>query len=78
MDSFDYLMSLGGMQPPRQTVNPSNRQTVKPSSRRGQAALEYVLVLASLLVVVAMVTHLIHAAKRASDRTVNLVGSDYP
>lgn len=46
--------------------------------RRGQAALEYVLVLGALLVVVVMTTHLIHATKKASARTVSLVSSDYP
>ena len=70
MNILDSLRGLGR--------EPSNRQTSKPSNHPGQAALEYVLVLGALLVVVVMTTHLIHATKKASARTVSLVSSDYP
>ena len=48
------------------------------ASRRGQAALEYVLALCALLAVVGAVWHLVAAARRSAVRTEALVGSDYP
>ena len=46
--------------------------------KTGQAALEYVLALAALIVVVFMTFHLIYTTKKAAARTVNIVSSDYP
>ena len=46
--------------------------------RGGQALLEYVLVLAALLVVVALVWGLVGVSRRYADRTENLVTSDCP
>lgn len=46
--------------------------------RRGQALLEYVLSLAALLVVVAILWGLIDVALRYADRTESYVSSDYP
>lgn len=46
--------------------------------RRGQAALEYVLSLAGLLVVVAVMWGLVEASRKQSDRTMKLVVSEYP
>ncbi len=46
--------------------------------KRGQAALEYLLVLTALIAVTAATGWLVHAARRASERTTALVGSDYP
>jgi hypothetical protein len=40
--------------------------------------LEYVLVLAGLLVVVSIMWGLVRASERQSARTVNIVASDYP
>lgn len=45
---------------------------------KGQAMLEYVLVLAGLLVVVSIMWGLVRALERQSARTVNIVASDYP
>ena len=47
-------------------------------NRKGQAALEYVLALAALLVAVAATGYLVAAARRSADRAQALVGSDYP
>ena len=46
--------------------------------KAGQAAIEYMLALAALVVVVFMTFHLIHVTKKAASRTVNIVSSDYP
>lgn len=46
--------------------------------RRGQAALEYVLSFASLLVVVGILGWLVHAAMRHAERTEDLVTADCP
>jgi len=46
--------------------------------RNGQAALEYVLSLASLLVVVGILCGFVRAAVRHSERTEGLVTSDCP
>ena len=46
--------------------------------RRGQAALEYVLSLASLLVVIGILWGLVHVAIRHAERTEALVTSDCP
>ena len=46
--------------------------------RSGQAALEYVLALASLLIVVGMLGTLVHAALQHGERTERLVTSDCP
>lgn len=47
-------------------------------ARRAQTMVEYVLTLAAMLVVVAVMWHVIHAVKQSSDRTERLVRSDYP
>lgn len=46
--------------------------------REGQAMLEYVLALAGLLVVVAVMWGLVRASEKQSVRTVKLVVSEYP
>ena len=46
--------------------------------RRGQAMLEYVLCLVSLLVVIGLLWGLVHAAVRHGERTESLVTSDCP
>lgn len=46
--------------------------------RKGQAALEYVLCVAALLVVVAMMGFIVRAAQHSAARTSELVRSDYP
>ena len=46
--------------------------------RGGQAMLEYVLALAGLLVVVAVMWTLVSASEKQTHRTVNLVSSEYP
>lgn len=47
-------------------------------SRRGQAALEYVLCVAILLGLVGVMGYLVRAVQRSADRTEELVRSDYP
>lgn len=46
--------------------------------RKGQAALEYVLALAALLVAVGVMGYLVSAARKSAQRTEALVSSDYP
>jgi len=46
--------------------------------RRGQAAVEYVIVLASLMVVVLILLGFVYAAERYATRTESLVASDCP
>jgi uncharacterized protein (UPF0333 family) len=46
--------------------------------RRGQAALEYVLALAGLLIVTAIMWGLVGASEKQSVRTVRLVTAEYP
>lgn len=46
--------------------------------RNGQAALEYVLALAALLVVAAIMWGLVGASEKQSVRTVRLVTAEYP
>lgn len=46
--------------------------------RKGQALVEYVLVAASLLVVVSILWGFVHVAIRAAIRAENLVASPYP
>ena len=51
---------------------------VLSENRRGQAALEYVLCLAALLVVVGIMGYIVTAAQKSAARTHELVRSDYP
>ena len=46
--------------------------------RSGQAMLEYVMVFVALLGLVAVLSLLLYAVKIQSNRTIDLVGSDYP
>ena len=46
--------------------------------RKGQSTLEYVLCLASLLVVVGILWGLVHVVFRHAERTENLVTADSP
>lgn len=48
------------------------------SARRGQAVVEYVLALAAMLVVIAVMGYVVAAAAKAADRTTALVRADYP
>ena len=47
-------------------------------ARRGQAAVEYVLAVAALLVVVSVMGYLVTAAYKSAQRTEALVGADCP
>ena len=51
---------------------------MKGRARGGQAALEYVLALASLMVVVGILWGLVHTARSYARRTESLVTSDCP
>ena len=51
---------------------------MKARMRRGQAALEYVLATASVLVVVGILWGIIRLAERQADRAEDLVTSDVP
>ena len=46
--------------------------------RRGQAALEYILVFVALLGLVFALGFLVRAARSSSERTATLVGAEYP
>ena len=46
--------------------------------RKGQAMIEYVIVLAMMMVAVAAMTFLVRAARNSSNRTARLVASDSP
>ena len=48
------------------------------SFRKGQAALEYVLVTAAMLGLIAVMGYVISAVRSSADRTEKLVRSDYP
>jgi uncharacterized protein (UPF0333 family) len=50
----------------------------KVGLRRGQAALEYVLALAALLVVTAIMWGVAGASEKQSERAASLVTSEYP
>jgi len=47
-------------------------------SRSGQVMLEYVVVFAALLAVVSVMALCLYAVRQQSERTMVLVGSDYP
>ena len=51
---------------------------MKRRMARGQAALEYVLALASMLIVVGILWSFVHTAARHADRAEDLVTSDCP
>ena len=46
--------------------------------RRGQAMAEYVCALLGIIAIVGVLSYLVTASWRSSERTVNLVESDYP
>ena len=48
------------------------------NARSGQAALEYVLVFAAMLMVVAVLALFLYAVRQQSNRTLDLVASEYP
>lgn len=54
------------------------RDVIRSKQRCGQALLEYVLALAGLLVVGAILWGLVGVTFQYSDRAENLVSSDYP
>ena len=47
-------------------------------ARSGQAALEYVIVFASMLAVVSILALFLYAVRQQSNRTLDLVASEYP
>ena len=55
-----------------------NNKHVNVQARRGQAALEYVLAFAALLIAVCALYAFVQAIWRYADRTENLVTSDCP
>ena len=46
--------------------------------RSGQAALEYVVVFAAMLAVVSILALFLYAVRQQSNRTLDLVASEYP
>jgi len=52
--------------------------SVENRSRRGQAALEYILVFVAILAVVSALGFLVRAARSSSERTATLVAAEYP
>lgn len=51
---------------------------MRMSARNGQAAVEYVLAVAALLVVAGVMGYMVTAAHKSAQRAVALVGSDCP
>ncbi len=47
-------------------------------ARSGQAALEYVVVFAAMLAVVSILALFLYAVRQQSNRTLDLVASEYP
>ena len=47
-------------------------------SRSGQAALEYVIVFVAMLAVVSILALFLYAVRQQSNRTLDLVASEYP
>jgi len=54
------------------------RLRLKGGSRSGQAGLEYVLVFITLLGVVTVMSLFLYAVRQQSNRTLDLVASEYP
>jgi uncharacterized protein (UPF0333 family) len=48
------------------------------NGRSGQAALEYVIVFAAMLAVVSILALFLYAVRQQSNRTLDLVASEYP
>ena len=60
------------------TPTMSNRIRGSWGSRSGQAMLEYVVVFVALLSVVSVMAICLYAVRQQANRTLVLVGSDYP
>ena len=59
-------------------IRHESASNLNKKARRGQAALEYVLSFAALLVVFGIVWKLVDVSVRSADRTETLVSDDYP
>ena len=55
-----------------------NRTQGSRKSRSGQVMLEYVIVFVALLAVVSVMALCLYAVRQQANRTLILVGSDYP
>ncbi len=56
----------------------SHRTAVRKDRRSGQATLEYVVVFAALLAVITILALFLYAVRQQSNRTLDLVASEYP
>ena len=56
----------------------SSREKAGGSRRAGQAMLEYVVVFAALLAVVSILALFLFAVRQQSNRSLDLVASEYP
>jgi len=59
-------------------LNLSYRASKYGNRRSGQAMLEYVVVFAAMLAVVSVLALFLYAVRQQSNRTLDLVASEYP
>lgn len=59
-------------------LNLSNSARASGSRRSGQAMLEYVIVFVAMLAVVSVLALFLYAVRQQSNRTLDLVASEYP
>lgn len=59
-------------------LNLSNRVSVTGNRRSGQVMLEYVVVFLAMLAVVSVLALFLYAVRQQSNRTLDLVASEYP
>ena len=59
-------------------LNLRNRMQRAGGCRSGQVMLEYVVVFAAMLAVVAILALFLYAVRQQSNRTLDLVASEYP
>jgi hypothetical protein len=59
-------------------LNLANRTPVYENRRSGQAMLEYVIVFVAMLAVVSVLALFLYAVRQQSNRTLDLVASEYP
>ncbi len=59
-------------------INLSFRKRRNDAARSGQAAVEYLVVFVAMLAVVAILALFLYAVRQQSNRTLDLVASEYP
>lgn len=59
-------------------LNVPNRTSVSGNRRSGQVMLEYVVVFVAMLAVISVLALFLYAVRQQSNRTLDLVASEYP